>query len=170
MQTAREERLQKLALAYRDVEWLGVRWYWNVFMFVTVGILIEWSNIGALILLIPAVFLGSDFRYQLKKRKILEGYISSKAQIRRQFLLRIGSHVLLYTVLTIVIIQTIDRPFWQMFVAIFTILTPLYLISEWIIRRDGKRDPDYISDVEVARFVRQKGTSQWNTYSSDKHV
>ncbi len=37
MQTAREERLQKLALAYRDVEWLGTRWYWNVFLFITVG-------------------------------------------------------------------------------------------------------------------------------------
>ncbi|WP_426272471.1 hypothetical protein [Exiguobacterium sp. R-17] len=169
MQTAREERLQKLALAYRDVEWLGTRWYWNVFLFITVGVLIDWSNIGALILLIPAIFLGSDFRFQLKKRKILKGYVSN-AQVRRQFLLRIGSHVLLYAVLTIVIIQTINGPFWQMFVAIFAILTPLYFISEWIIRRDGKRDPDYISDVEVARFVRQKGTSQWNTYSSDKHV
>ncbi|KNH32410.1 hypothetical protein [Exiguobacterium acetylicum] len=169
MQTAREERLQKLALAYRDVEWLGTRWYWNVLLFITVGILIEWTDISLLILTIPALFLGSDFRYQLKKRKILDGYIS-KAQIRRQFLLRIGSHVLLYTILTIVIIQTIEGPFWQMLVAIFAILTPLYLISEWIIRRDGKRDPDYISDVEVARFVRQKGTSQWNTYSSDKHV
>ncbi|WP_410502005.1 hypothetical protein RIF24_14945 [Exiguobacterium acetylicum] len=169
MQTAREERLQKLALAYRDVEWLGTRWYWNVFLFITVGILIEWTDIPMLILTIPAVFLGSDFRYQLKKRKILEGYLSN-AQVRRQFLLRVGSHVLLYAVLTIVIIQTIEGPFWQMLVAIFAILTPLYFISEWIIRRDGKRDPDYISDVEVARFVRQKGTSQWNTYSSDKHV
>ncbi|HCD60405.1 MULTISPECIES: hypothetical protein [Exiguobacterium] len=72
--------------------------------------------------------------------------------------------------MTIVIIQTIEEPFWQMLVAIFAILTPLYFISEWIIRRDGARDPDYISDVEVARFVRQKGTSKWNTYSSDKHV
>lgn len=169
MQTAREERLQKLALAYRDVEWLGTRWYWNVFLFITVGVLIEWTDLPILILTIPAVFLGSDFRYQLKKRKILDGYLSN-AQVRRQFLLRTGSHVLLYAVLTIVIIQTIDRPFWQMFVAIFAILTPLYFISEWIIRRDRKRDPDYISDVEVARFVRQKGTSQWNTYSSDKHV
>jgi len=169
MQTAREERLQKLALAYRDVEWLGTRWYWNVFLFITVGVLIDWSNIGALILLIPAIFLGSDFRFQLKKRKILKGYVSN-AQVRRQFLLRIGCHVLLYAVLTVVIIQTIDRLFWQMLVTIFAILTPLYFISEWIIRRDGKRDPDYISDVEVARFVRQKGTSQWNTYSSDKHV
>lgn len=169
MQTAREERLQKLALAYRDVEWLGTRWYWNVLLFITVGILIEWTDIPLLILTIPALFLGSDFRYQLKKRKILDGYIS-KAQIRRQFLLRIGSHVLLYAILTIVITQTIEGPFWQMLVAIFAILTPLYFISEWIIRRDGARDPDYISDVEVARFVRQKGTSQWNTYSSDKHV
>jgi len=169
MQTAREERLQKLALAYRDVEWLGTRWYWNVLLFITVGILIEWTDIPMLILTIPAVFLGSDFRYQLRKRKILEGYLS-KVQIRRQFLLRVGSHILLYAILTIVIIQTIEGPFWQMLVAIFAILTPLYLISEWIIRRDGKRDPDYISDVEVARFVRQKGTSQWNTYSSDKHV
>jgi len=169
MQTAREERLQKLALAYRDVEWLGTRWYWNVFLFITVGVLIEWTDLPILILTIPAVFLGSDFRYQLKKRKILEDYLSN-AQIRRQFLLRIGSHVLLYVVLTIVIIQTIEGPFWQMLVVIFAILTPLYFISEWIIRRDGKRDPDYISDVEVARFVRQKGTSQWNTYSSDKHV
>lgn len=169
MQTAREERLQKLALAYRDVEWLGTRWYWNVFLFITVGVLIEWTDLPILILTIPAVFLASDFRYQLKKRKILDGYIS-KAQVRRQFLLRIGSHVLLYAVLTVVITQTIERPFWQMLLAIFAILTPLYFISEWIIRRDGKRDPDYISDVEVARFVRQKGTSQWNTYSSDKHV
>ncbi|MDQ6467998.1 hypothetical protein RCC94_10895 [Exiguobacterium acetylicum] len=169
MQTAREERLQKLALAYRDVEWLGTRWYWNMFLFITVGVLIEWTDLPLLILTIPAVFLASDFRYQLKKRKILDGYIS-KAQIRRQFLLRIGSHVLLYAVLTVVITQTIERPFWQMLLAIFAILTPLYFISEWIIRRDGKRDPDYISDVEVARFVRQKGTSQWNTYSSDKHV
>lgn len=109
------------------------------------------------------------FSLSTKKRKILDGYIS-KAQIRRQFLLRIGSHVLLYAILTIVIIQTIEEPFWQMLVAIFAILTPLYFISEWIIRRDGARDPDYISDVEVARFVRQKGTSKWNTYSSDKHV
>ena len=169
MQTAREERLQKLALAYRDVEWLGTRWYWNVLLFITVGILIEWTDIPLLILTIPALFLGSDFRYQLKKRKILDGYIS-KAQVRRQFLLRIGSHVLLYAVLTVVITQTIEGPFWQMLVAIFAILTPLYFIIEWIIRRDGARDPDYISDVEVARFVRQKGTSQWNTYSSDKHV
>ena len=169
MQTAREERLQKLALAYRDVEWLGTRWYWNMFLFITVGILIEWTDLPMLILAIPAVFLASDFRYQLKKRKILEGYLSN-ARIRRQFLLRIGSHVLLYAVLTIVIIQTIEGPFWQMLVAIFAILTPLYFISEWIIRRDGARDPDYISDGEVARFVRQKGTSKWNTYSSDKHV
>lgn len=57
-----------------------------------------------------------------------------------------------------------------MLVAIFVILTPLYFISEWIIRRDGARDPDYISDGEVVRFVKQKGTSKWNTYSSDKHV
>jgi hypothetical protein len=169
MQTDREERLQKLALAYRDVEWLGTRWYWNMFLFITVVILIEWKDLPMLILPIAAIFLASDFRYQLKKREILEDYLSN-AQVRRQFLLRIGSHVLLYAVLTVVIIQTIDRPFWQMFVAIFAILTPLYFISEWIIRRDGKRDPDYISDVEVARFVRQKGTSQWNTYSSDKHV
>lgn len=110
MQTAREERLQKLALAYRDVEWLGTRWYWNMFLFITVGVLIEWTDLPLLILTIPAVFLASDFRYQLKKRKILDGYIS-KAQIRRQFLLRIGSHVLLYTVLTVVITQTIERPF-----------------------------------------------------------
>ncbi|WP_294749779.1 hypothetical protein [uncultured Exiguobacterium sp.] len=169
MQTAREERLQKLALAYRDVEWLGTRWYWNMFLFITVGILIEWKDLPMLILAIPAVFLASDFRYQLKKRKILEDYLSN-AQIRRQFLLRIGSHVLLYAVLTIVIIQTIEGPFWMMLVAIFAILTPLYFIIEWTIRRDGARDPDYISDVEVARFVRQKGTSKWNTYSSDKHV
>lgn len=134
-----------------------------MFLFITVGILIEWSDLPMLILAIPAVFLGSDFRYQLKKRKILEDYLSN-AQIRRQFLLRIGSHVLLYAVLTI------EGPFWMMLVAIFAILTPLYFISEWIIRRDGARDPDYISDVEVARFVRQKGTSKWNTYSSDKHV
>lgn len=69
MQTAREERLQQLALAYRDVEWLGTRWYWNVFLFITVGILIEWTDIPMLILTIPAVFLGSDFRYQLKREK-----------------------------------------------------------------------------------------------------
>ncbi|WP_214859168.1 hypothetical protein [Exiguobacterium sp. s161] len=169
MQTAREERLQKLALAYRDVEWLGTRWYWNMFLFITVGILIEWTDLPMLILAIPAVFLASDFRYQLKKQKILDGYISN-AQVRRQFLLRVGSHVLLYAVLTIVIIQTIEEPFWKMLVAIFAILTPLYFISEWIIRRDGARDPDYISDGEVARFVKQKGTSKWNTYSSDKHV
>ena len=129
MQTVREERLQKLALAYRDVEWLGTRWYWNMFLFITVGILIEWTDLPTLILAIPAVFLASDFRYQLKKRKILEGYLSN-AQIRRQFLLRIGSHVLMYAVLTIVIIQTIEEPFWKMLVAVFAILTPLYFISE----------------------------------------
>ncbi|WP_236630029.1 hypothetical protein [Exiguobacterium sp. KRL4] len=100
-------------------------------------------------LLFPAVFLTSNIRYQFKKRRILESYIGEELATK-QWRFWIIYQVILYTIFVILMVATMDRPFWQMWLALMIILIPLYAICERMYKKIQLRDdPDFVSDQEV---------------------
>lgn len=149
MRTARDERLHELTLAYMEKDILGTKWLWTFLLLMSIGILMTVFDSVLLTLLFPAAFLGSNLRYQVKKRKILESYIG-KELATRYWRFWLVQNVVLSVTFTILLIQTMTMSFWQMWSLILIILVPIYFVSEWWLKTQIRRDdPDFVSDQEV---------------------
>lgn len=153
MRTARDERLHELTLAYMEKDLLGTKWLWTVLLLMGIGILMTWFDSVLLTLLFPVAFLGSNLRYQVKKRQILESYVGEElATTYWQFWL--VQNVVLSVTFAILLILTVDLSFWQIWGTILIILIPIYVVSEWWFKRRIRRDdPDFVSDQEVYKNV-----------------
>ncbi|AFS71676.1 hypothetical protein [Exiguobacterium antarcticum] len=126
---------------------------WTFLLLMSVGILMTVFDSVLLTLLFPAAFLGSNLRYQVKKRKILESYIGEE-WASKQWWFWIIYQIILYTIFVILMVATMDRPFWQMWLALMIILIPLYAICERVYKKIQLRDdPDFVSDQEVHKNV-----------------
>ncbi|RJO95887.1 hypothetical protein D3D03_14950 [Exiguobacterium sp. RIT452] len=153
MRTARDERLHELTLAYMEKDILGTKWLWTFLLLMSIGILMTVFDSVLLTLLFPAAFLGSNLRYQVKKRKILESYIG-KELATRYWRFWLVQNVVLSVTFTILLIQTMNMSFWQMWSLILIILVPIYFVSEWWLKTQIRRDdPDFVSDQEVYKNV-----------------
>lgn len=153
MRTVRDERLHELTLAYMEKDILGTKWLWTFLLLMSIGILMTVFDSVLLTLLFPAAFLGSNLRYQVKKRKILESYIG-KELATRYWRFWLVQNVVLSVTFTILLIQTMNMSFWQMWSLIFIILVPIYFVSEWCLKtRIRSDDPDFVSDQEVYKNV-----------------
>lgn len=153
MRTARDERLHELTLAYMEKDILGTKWLWTFLLLMSIGILMTVFDSVLLTLLFPAAFLGSNLRYQVKKRKILESYIG-KELATRYWRFWLVQNVVLSVTFTILLIQTMTMSFWQMWSLILIILVPIYFVSEWWLKTQIRRDdPDFVSDQEVYKNV-----------------
>ncbi|WP_029331872.1 hypothetical protein [Exiguobacterium oxidotolerans] len=153
MRTARDERLHELTLAYMEKDILGTKWLWTFLLLMSIGILMTVFDSVLLTLLFPAAFLGSNLRYQVKKRKILESYIG-KELATRYWRFWLVQNVVLSVTFTILLIQTMIMSFWQMWSLILIILVPIYFVSEWWLKTQIRRDdPDFVSDQEVYKNV-----------------
>ncbi|AFS71677.1 hypothetical protein [Exiguobacterium antarcticum] len=154
MQTAREERLHELTLAYMEKDILGTKWLWTFLLLMSVGILMTVFDSVLLTLLFPAAFLGSNLRYQVKKRKILESYIGEE-WASKQWWFWLIQQVVLCGVFAVLLVQTMNLSFLQMWGSIFIILFPIYFISEWWFKKRFRRDdPDFVSDQEVYKHMK----------------
>lgn len=153
MRTTRDERLHELTLAYMEKDLLGTKWLWTVLLLMGIGILMTWFDSVLMTLLFPAAFLGSNLRYQVKKRQILESYISEE-RATRQWRFWLIQNVVLCVTFAVLLVQTMDMTFWQMWGLILIILLPIYLVSEWWFKSRIRRDdPDFVSDQEVYKNV-----------------
>ncbi|WP_214850919.1 hypothetical protein [Exiguobacterium sp. s193] len=153
MRTARDERLHELTLAYMEKDILGTKWLWTFLLLMSIGILMTVFDSVLLTLLFPAAFLGSNLRYQVKKRKILESYIG-KELATRYWRFWLVQNVVLSVTFTILLIQTMTMSFWQMWSLILIILVQIYFVSEWWLKTQIRRnDPDFVSDQEVYKNV-----------------
>ncbi len=153
MRTTRDERLHELTLAYMEKDLLGTKWLWTVLLLMGIGILMTWFDSVLMTLLFPAAFLGSNLRYQVKKRQILESYISEE-RATRQWRFWLIQNVVLCVTFAVLLVQTMDMTFWQMWGLILIILVPIYLVSEWWFKSRIRRDdPDFVSDQEVYKNV-----------------
>lgn len=153
MRTVRDERLHELTLAYMEKDILGTKWLWTFLLLMSIGILMTVFDSVLLTLLFPAAFLGSNLRYQVKKRKILESYIG-KELATRYWRFWLVQNVVLSVTFTILLIQTMNMSFWQMWSLILIILVPIYFVSEWWLKTQIRRDdPDFVSDQEVYKNV-----------------
>ncbi|WP_026831828.1 hypothetical protein [Exiguobacterium undae] len=153
MRTARDERLHELTLAYMEKDILGKKWLWTFLLLMGVIILMTVFDSVLFSLLFPAVFLVSNIRYQIKKRQILESYIGEERAVR-QWRFWIIYQIILYTIFVILMVATMDRPFWQMWLSLMLILIPLYAVCEWMFKKLQLRDdPDFVSDQEVHKNV-----------------
>lgn len=153
MRTARDERLHELTLAYMEKDILGKKWLWTFLLLMGVIILMTVFDSVLYSLLFPAVFLTSNIRYQFKKRRILESYIGEELATK-QWRFWIIYQVILYTIFVILMVATMDRPFWQMWLSLMLILIPLFAVCEWMFKKLQLRDdPDFVSDQEVHKNV-----------------
>jgi len=153
MRTARDERLHELTLAYMEKDFLGKKWVWTFLMLMLVGILITVFDSVLFSLLFPAAFLASNLCYQFKKRQILESYIGEELATK-QWRFWIIYQVILYTIFVVLMVATMERPFWQMWLSLMLILIPLYAVCEWTFKKLQLRDdPDFVSDQEVYKNV-----------------
>lgn len=153
MRTARDERLHELTLAYMDKNILGTKMIWSILLFIGVGILTTLFDSSLMVLLIPATYFLFDYRYQVEKRRILESYIGEELATK-QWRFWIIYQVILYTIFVVLMVATMDRPFWQMWLALMVILIPLYAICERVYKKIQLRDdPDFVSDQEVYKNV-----------------
>ncbi|WP_449402996.1 hypothetical protein [Exiguobacterium artemiae] len=153
MRTARNERLHELTLAYMEKDLLGTKWLWTVLLLMGIGILMTLFDSVLLTLLFPVAFLGSNLRYQVKKRQILESYIGEERATSywRFWLIQ---NVVLTVTFAILLILTGNQAFWQTWGLILLILIPIYLVSErWFKTRMRRDDPDFVSDQEVYKNI-----------------
>ncbi|MDI3234351.1 hypothetical protein QK289_04985 [Exiguobacterium antarcticum] len=153
MRTARDKRLHELTLAYMEKDLLGTKWLWTALLLMGIGILMTLFDSVLLTLLFPAAFLGSNLRYQVKKRQILESYIGEELATR-QWQFWLVQNVVLSVTFAILLVQTVNLSFWQMWGSILIIMVPIYLVSEWWFKNRMRHDdPDFVSDQEVYKNV-----------------
>lgn len=153
MRTARDERLHELTLAYMEKDILGTKWLWTFLLLIGIGLLMTLFNSVLLTLLFPAAFLGSNLRYQIKKRQILESYVGEKLAAK-QWRFWLVQQVVSCVAFAILLVQTMNLSFWQMWVSILIILLPIHLVSEWWFKKRVRRDdPNFVSDQEVQKNI-----------------
>ncbi|MCK2156028.1 hypothetical protein [Exiguobacterium sp. 17-1] len=154
MQTARDERLHELTLAYIDKSQLQKNGWLMAAVAATLGIFSETMDSALYFGLLPLVYLIFDFPFQLEKRRILERYLS-KDQIMTQSMLWLGIQILLYGSLLMVVLETKGLSLWKMTFWIILILAPIYFATDWLFKKMARSgDPDFVSDQEVHKHVK----------------
>lgn len=154
MQTARDERLHALTLAYIDKSQLQKNGWLMAALAATLGIFSETMDSSLYFGLLPLVYLAFDFPFQWEKRKILERYLS-KDQVTTQWMLWLGIQLVLYASLFFVVFETNNLGWWKMTFWMVLILVPVYFATDWLYKtmmRSG--DPDFVSDQEVHKHVK----------------
>ncbi|MGE6553600.1 hypothetical protein [Exiguobacterium artemiae] len=154
MQTARDERLHELTLAYIDKSQLQKNVWVMAAVAATLGIFSETMDSALYFGLLPLVYLIFDFPFQLEKRRILERYLS-KDQIMTQSMLWLGIQIVLYGSLLMVVLETNGLSLWKMTFWIILILAPIYFATDWLFKKMARSgDPDFVSDQEVHKHVK----------------
>ncbi|WP_393966352.1 hypothetical protein [Exiguobacterium sp. S22-S28] len=154
MQTARDERLHALTLAYIDKSQLQKNGWLMAAVAATLGIFSETMDSALYFGLLPLVYLIFDFPFQLEKRRILERYLS-KDQIMTQSMLWLGIQIVLYGTLLVVVLETNDLGWWKTALWMALILVPLYFATDWLFKKMARSgDPDFVSDQEVYKHVK----------------
>ncbi|QNR22312.1 hypothetical protein HNY42_15605 [Exiguobacterium sp. Helios] len=154
MQTARDERLHELTLAYIDKSQLQKNVWVMAAVAATLGIFSETMDSALYFGLLPLVYLIFDFPFQLEKRRILERYLS-KNQIMTQSMLWLGIQIMLYGSLLMVVLETKGLSLWKMTFWIILILAPIYFATDWLFKKMARSgDPDFVSDQEVHKHVK----------------
>lgn len=154
MQTARDERLHELTLAYIDKSQLQKNVWVMAAVAATLGIFSETMDSALYFGLLPLVYLIFDFPFQLEKRRILERYLS-KDQIMTQSMLWLGIQIVLYGSLLMVVLETKGLSLWKMTFWIILILAPIYFATDWLFKKMARSgDPDFVSDQEVHKHVK----------------
>lgn len=154
MQTARDERLHALTLAYIDKSQLQKNGWLMAALAATLGIFSETMDSSLYFGLLPLVYLAFDFPFQWEKRKILERYLS-KDQVTTQWMLWLGIQLVLYASLFFVVFETNNLGWWKMTFWMVLILVPVYFATDWLYKtmmRSG--DPEFVSDQEVHKHVK----------------
>lgn len=154
MQTARDERLHALTLAYIDKSQLQKNGWLMAAVAATLGIFSETMDSSLYFGLLPLVYLAFDFPFQWEKRKILERYLS-KDQVTTQWMWWLGIQLVLYASLFFVVFETNNLGWWKMTFWMVLILVPVYFATDWLYKtmmRSG--DPDFVSDQEVHKHVK----------------
>jgi len=154
MQTAQDQRLHELTLAYIDKSQLQKNGWVMAAVAATLGIFSETMDSSLYFGLLPLVYLIFDLPFQLEKRRILERYLS-KDQIMTQSMLWLGIQIVLYGSLLMIVLETSDLSLWKMTFWIILILAPLYFATDWLFKKMARLgDPDFVSDREVYKHVK----------------
>lgn len=154
MQTARDERLHELTLAYINKSQLQKNGWLMAAVAATLGIFSETMDSALYFGLLPLVYLIFDLPFQLEKRRILERYLS-KDQIMTQSMLWLGIQIVLYGTLLVVVLETNDLGWWKTAFWMALILVPLYFATDWLFKKMARSgDPDFVSDQEVYKHVK----------------
>ncbi|OAN10286.1 hypothetical protein [Exiguobacterium undae] len=154
MQTAKDERLHELTLAYIDKSQLQKNGWLMAAVAATLGIFSETMDSALYFGLLPLVYLIFDLPFQLEKRRILERYLS-KDQIMTQSMLWLGIQIVLYGTLLVVVLETNDLGWWKTAFWMALILVPLYFATDWLFKKMARSgDPDFVSDQEVHKHVK----------------
>ncbi|ACB62227.1 hypothetical protein Exig_2781 [Exiguobacterium sibiricum 255-15] len=154
MQTAKDERLHELTLAYIDKSQLQKNGWLMAAVAATLGILSETMDSALYLGLLPLVYLIFELPFQLEKRRILERYLS-KDQIMTQSMLWLGIQIVLYGSLLMVILETSDLSLWKMTFWVILILASIYFATDWLFKKMARSgDPDFVSDQEVHKHVK----------------
>ena len=154
MQTARDERLHELTLAYIDKSQLQKNGWLMAAVAATLSIFSETMDSALYFGLLPLVYLIFDFPFQLEKRRILERYLS-KDQIMTQSMLWLGIQIVLYGALLMVMLETNNLGWWKTAFWMALILVPLYFSTDWLFKKMARSgDPDFVSDQEVHKHVK----------------
>ena len=154
MQTAKDERLHELTLAYINKSQLQKNGWLMAAVAATLGIFSETMDSSLYFGLLPLVYLIFDLPFQLEKRRILERYLS-KDQIMTQSMLWLGIQIVLYGTLLVVVLETNDLGWWKTAFWMALILVPLYFATDWLFKKMARSgDPDFVSDQEVHKHVK----------------
>lgn len=154
MQTAKDERLHELTLAYINKSQLQKNGWLMTAVAATLGIFSETMYSALYFGLLPLVYLIFDLPFQLEKRRILERYLS-KDQVMTQSMLWLGIQIVLYGSLLMIVLETSDLSLWKMTFWIILILAPLYFATDWLFKKMARSgDPDFVSDQEVYKHVK----------------
>ncbi|OIN66028.1 hypothetical protein BLD48_13060 [Exiguobacterium sp. KRL4] len=154
MQTARDERLHELTLAYINKSQLQKNGWLMAAVAATLGIFSETMDSALYFGLLPLVYLIFDLPFQLEKRRILERYLS-KDQVMTQSMLWLGIQIVLYGTLLVVVLETNDLGWWKTAFWMALILVPLYFATDWLFKKMARSgDPDFVSDQEVYKHVK----------------
>lgn len=154
MQTAKDERLHELTLAYINKSQLQKNGWLMAAVAATLGIFSETMDSALYFGLLPLVYLIFDLPFQLEKRRILERYLS-KDQIMTQSMLWLGIQIVLYGTLLVVVLETNNLGWWKTAFWMALILVPLYFATDWLFKKMARSgDPDFVSDQEVYKHVK----------------
>ncbi|MCT4780938.1 MULTISPECIES: hypothetical protein [Exiguobacterium] len=154
MQTAKDERLHELTLAYIDKSQFQKKGWVMAAVAAMLGIFSETMDSALYFGLLPLVYLIFDFPFQWEKRKILERYLS-KDQVMTQWMLWLGIQFVLYSSLFIVVLETKKLSWWKMTFWMVLVLVPLYFATDWLFKTMARSgDPDFVSDQEVHKHVK----------------